>query len=166
VRVLWLCLPGFLYKGDLTMRVLGIDLGDKRIGVALSDEMGWTAQGLDVVKCSGRTDEDLRRIQELALQNKAEKIIVGLPRNMDGSSGARAEKAREFARRLEKSFSLPVEMWDERLTTVAAEKMLINADLRRTKRRQVIDKIAAALILQNYLDAQGGNKKDGGGVEA
>ncbi len=150
----------------MTMRVLGIDLGEKRIGVALSDEMGWTAQGLNVVVSSGRTDEDIRRIRELALQNKAEKIIVGLPLNMDGSSGARAEKAREFARRLGKSFILPVEMWDERLTTAAAEKMLINADLRRSKRRKVIDKIAAALILQNYLDAQVSKKTDGGGVES
>ncbi len=146
------------------MRILGIDLGDKKIGVALSDEMGWTAQGLDVIM-SGGVAENIKRIKELALANKVEKIVVGFPRNMDGSTGPRAEKAREFARRLEKSFGLPVEMWDERLTTAAAEKMLIKADLRRAKRRQVIDKVAAALILQNYLDAQGGKKTDGGGVK-
>jgi putative Holliday junction resolvase len=147
------------------MRILGIDLGDKKIGVALSDEMGWTAQGLAVIISGGGVTENIKRIKELALKNKVEKIVVGLPRNMDGSTGPRAEKAREFARRLEKSFGLPVEMWDERLTTAAAEKMLIKADLRRSKRRQVIDKIAAALILQNYLDAQSGKRTDGGGIE-
>ncbi len=149
----------------MTMRILGIDLGDKKIGVALSDEMGWTAQGLAVIISGGGVAENIKRIKELALENKVEKIVVGLPRNMDGSTGPRAEKAREFARRLEKSLGLPVEMWDERLTTVAAEKMLIKADLRRSKRRQVIDKIAAALILQNYLDALSGKRTDGGGVE-
>lgn len=146
------------------MRILGIDLGDKKIGVALSDEMGWTAQGLTVIMSGGGVAEDIIRIKELALENKVEKIVVGLPRNMDGSTGPRAAKAREFARRLEKSFGLPVEMWDERLSTVAAEKLLIKADLRRAKRRQVIDKIAAALILQNYLDAQSGKRTDGGGI--
>jgi len=147
------------------MRILGIDLGDKRIGIALSDEMGWTAQGLAVIMSGGGVAENIKRIKELALENKVERIVVGLPRNMDGSTGPRAEKACEFARRLEKSSGLPVEMWDERLTTVAAEKLLIKADLRRAKRRQVIDKIAAALILQNYLDAQGRKRTDGGGIE-
>jgi len=143
------------------MRILGIDLGDKKIGVALSDEMGWTAQGLGVIRSSGSTTEDIKRIKELVLENKAEKIVVGLPRNMDGSPGPRTEKARDFAGRLAKALNLPVEMWDERLTTVAAEKLLIKADMSRAKRRQVIDKIAAAIILQNYLDSLSGNGKHG-----
>lgn len=135
------------------MRILGIDLGDKKIGVALSDETGWTAQGLGVIRSSGSVNEDIKRIKEIALENKAEKIVVGLPRNMDGSAGPRAEKACDFAGRLAKTLNLPVEMWDERLTTVAAEKLLIKADMSRAKRRQVVDKIAATIILQNYLDS-------------
>jgi putative Holliday junction resolvase len=136
------------------MRVLGIDLGDKRIGVALSDPMGWTAQGLDVI-AGGGSKGDLRRIREIAAKHGVEKVVVGLPLNMDGSPGPRAIKAREFADRLARSLGLPVELWDERLTTVEAERLLIEADMKRDKRRQVIDKMAAVLILQNYLDAAG-----------
>lgn len=140
-------------------------MGDKKIGVALSDEMGWTAQGLSVIISGGGVEQDIKRILELAFENKVEKIVVGLPRNMDGSTGPRAKKARAFAQRLEKTSGLPVVIWDERLTTVAAEKLLIKADLSRSKRRQVIDKIAAAMILQNYLDAQSGKGTDGGSAK-
>ncbi|MFX4263203.1 Holliday junction resolvase RuvX [Pelotomaculum propionicicum] len=137
------------------MRVLGLDLGDKRIGVALSDPMGWTAQGLDVITGGGGSKGDIRRIREIALKHEVEKVVVGLPLNMDGSTGPRAEKARDFAGRLARALDLPVELWDERLTTVEAERLLIEADMKRNKRRQVIDKMAAVLILQNYLDAAG-----------
>lgn len=135
------------------MRVLGLDLGDKRIGVALSDPLGWTAQGLAVIASAGGTKSDLRRIKELAAKHEVEKVVVGLPLNMDGTAGPRAEKARVFADRLAGALGLPVELWDERLTTAQAERLLINADVKRAGRRQVIDKIAAVLILQNYLDA-------------
>lgn len=134
---------------------MGIDLGDKRIGVALSDPMGWTAQGLDVIPGGGGTKNDIKRIREIAEKHEVEKVVVGLPLNMDGSQGPRAEKARDFAGRLARVLNLPVELWDERLTTAEAERLLIEADIKRHKRRQVIDKMAAVLILQNYLDASG-----------
>lgn len=136
------------------MRIMGLDLGDKRIGVALSDPMGWTAQGLEVIASKGSSEADIKKIKEVARQYEVERVIVSLPRNMNGSPGPRAEKARVFAGRLAKALELPVEMWDERLTTVAAERVLIEADMSRARRRQVIDKMAAALILQNYLDTQ------------
>jgi putative Holliday junction resolvase len=136
------------------MRILGIDLGDKRIGLALSDPMGWTAQGLDVIAGAGGTNNDIKRIREVVAKHEVGKVIVGLPLNMDGSAGPRAEKARAFAQRLSRSLGLPVEMWDERLTTVEAQKRLIEVDMSRARRRQVIDQLAAILILQNYLDAK------------
>lgn len=141
------------------MRVMGIDLGDKRIGLALSDPMGWTAQGLAVITGGGGTKSDIRKIGEIAAEHGVEKVVVGLPLNMDGSPGPRAEKARDFAGRLAGALGLPVELWDERLTTAEAERLLIGADVRRARRRQVIDKMAAVLILQNYLDAAGRNSK-------
>lgn len=144
------------------MRIMGLDLGDKRIGVALSDPMGWTAQGLEVITSKGSTEADIKKIKEVAMQYEVERVVVGLPRNMDGSPGPRAEKARAFAGRLAKALDLPVEMWDERLTTVAAERLLIEADMSRARRRQVIDKMAAALILQNYLDSRSNKEKQGG----
>lgn len=139
------------------MRILGIDLGDKKIGLAVSDPMGWTAQGLGVINSNGSADADIKKIKEYVEQYEVEKIIVGLPLNMDGSYGPRAEKAKAFADRMEKKLKVTVEMTDERLTTVAAEKLLIEADISRTKRRKVIDKMAAALILQGYLDTKGAN---------
>lgn len=135
------------------MRIMGLDLGDKRIGVALSDPLGWTAQGLEVFESKGAGEAAIRKIKELVRKHEVDKVIVGHPRNMDGSHGPRAEKARTFAGRLAKALNLTVELWDERLTTVAAEKLLIEADMSRSRRRQVIDKMAAVLILQNYLDA-------------
>ncbi len=153
LRLLRFRLPRFLYKGDLKMRILGLDLGDKRIGVALSDPLGWTAQGLDVIPGAGGAKSDIKKIKEITQKYEVEKVVVGLPLNMDGSPGPRAEKARAFAGRLARVLGLPVELWDERLTTVEAERLLIEADMKRAKRRQVIDKMAAVLILQNYLDA-------------
>lgn len=139
------------------MRILGLDLGDKRIGVALSDPMGWTAQGLEVIHSTGGAKSDIKKIKEIAQKYEVEKVVVGLPLNMDGSPGPRAEKARAFAGRLAGVLGLPVETWDERLTTAEAERLLIEADMKRSKRRQVIDKMAAVLILQNYLDAASRN---------
>jgi len=134
---------------------MGLDVGDRRIGVSISDELGWTAQGIEVIQ---RNEEepakDLNRIKELVSQYEVEKIIVGLPKNMNGTIGPRGELCKEFAHNLEVETGLPVVMWDERLSTVAAERFLISADVNRKKRKTVIDKMAANLILQGYLDSQ------------
>ncbi|MEW5954687.1 MAG: Holliday junction resolvase RuvX [Bacillota bacterium] len=136
------------------MRIMGLDLGDKTIGVALSDPLGLTAQALEVVCRNGSLKDDLIRLKEIARANEVTRIVIGLPRNMNGTIGPRGELALEFTRQVEQSLGLPAETWDERLSTVAAERVLLDANMRRKKRRQVIDKIAAAVILQNYLDAR------------
>ncbi len=134
---------------------MGLDVGDRRIGVSVSDELGWTAQGIEVIQRNADVpDQDIQRIEELVKQYSIVKIVVGLPKNMNGSIGPRGELCKEFARQLEERTSLPVIMWDERLSTVAAEKFLISADVNRKKRKTVIDKMAANLILQGYLDSQ------------
>jgi len=136
------------------MRVLGLDYGDKRIGVALSDAFGWTAQGLE--KIDNVTEEAvLRRIAELVEQNGVETVVVGLPKNMNGTIGPRGEICMAFADRLRERLTVPVDLWDERLTTAAATRTLLEADVSRRKRKQVVDQMAAALLLQNYLDARG-----------
>lgn len=140
------------------MRMMGIDIGSKRIGVAISDELGYTAQGVEVIhRDKGRV---LERIKELAKAYRVERIVVGLPKNMNGTVGERGEEALRFGRKLEAALSLPVVFWDERLTTVMAERTLISADIRRKKRKQVVDQLAATLILQNYLDSQGGKTNE------
>lgn len=133
------------------MRIMGLDLGDKTIGVSVSDEMGWTAQGVETIR-RGTLEADMKRLDELRAQYQVEEIVVGLPKNMNGSIGPRGELCQEFAELLKGRFNLPVHMWDERLTTMAAEKMLVAADVSRKKRKQVIDKMAAVMILQGYLD--------------
>lgn len=134
-------------------RLLGLDVGDKTIGVAVSDELGWTAQGVETIKRQSK-EKDLARIQELIAQFQVGAIVVGLPKNMNGTIGPRAELCQAFGKLLGERTSLPIHMWDERLTTMAAEKMLISADVSRQKRKTVIDKMAATLILQGYLDAK------------
>jgi putative Holliday junction resolvase len=131
---------------------MGLDVGTKRIGVALSDPCGWIAQGLEIVRRGGTPGAEMDRLKEIAASYGVEQVIIGLPRNMDGSLGPQAEVIRVFADELAAALNLPVEFWDERLTTVAAEKLLLQADLSRSRRRRVIDKIAAAIMLQNYLD--------------
>jgi len=136
------------------MRILALDLGEKRIGVAVSDELLMTAQGLCVLASKG-TVKDLEQVGDLIRNQAVATIVLGLPRNMDGSIGPMAEKVREFGRLLqEKNSGIPVEYWDERLTTAGAQRMLIGADISRVKRRQVVDKVAAVLILQGYLDCR------------
>ena len=135
------------------MRILGLDLGEKNIGVAVSDELGWTAQGLGSIQRGGTIENDLDKIKVMVQKYGVEKIVVGLPRNMDGSIGNQARKALNFAEVLTGRLSLPVETWDERLSTVAAERLLIEADVSRKKRRRVVDKMAASIILQGYLNA-------------
>ncbi|MEJ8304078.1 Holliday junction resolvase RuvX [Saccharibacillus sacchari] len=135
------------------MKLLGLDYGDRRIGVAVSDAFGWTAQGIEVIQ--RREDgSHLQRIVELAKLNEAEEVVVGLPKNMNGTIGPRGELCIEFAESLRELLGLPVHLWDERLTTVSAERTLLEADVSRKKRKQVVDKIAAGLILQNYLDSK------------
>lgn len=136
------------------MRIMGIDLGEKNIGIAISDELGWTAQGLETVKRRGSIEKDLDKINAIVQQYQVEKIVVGLPRNMNGTTGVQGQKALDFADKIRRYLDLPVETWDERLSTVAAERLLINADVSRAKRRKVIDKLAASVILQGYLDAR------------
>ena len=134
------------------MRIMGLDYGEKRIGVAVSDPLGWIAQGVEVITSAGSDKAALKRIVALTQEYEIQRLVLGLPVNMNGSHGPRAAATQKFAARLTAATGLPVELWDERLTTVEAEKMLIGADVSRGKRRQVIDKIAAALILQSYLD--------------
>jgi len=133
------------------MRILGLDVGEKTIGVAISDELGFTAQGIETIKRTKLT-KDISRLKEIIAEYGVEEIVVGLPRNMDGSIGLRAEMIQKFANKLQTAVALPVTFWDERLTTVSAERTLLEADVSRKKRKKVIDKLAAILILQGYLD--------------
>ncbi len=134
-------------------RVMGLDLGDKTIGVALSDPFGWTAQGLETIRRIG-IKKDLQRLEEIIKEYNVNKIVVGLPKNMNGTIGPQCEKVLEFNQRLAKRFNkVKIIEWDERLTTVAAERSLIEADVSRKKRKKVIDKVAAVYILQGYLDS-------------
>lgn len=140
------------------MRAAGLDVGDKTIGVAVADELGWMAQGLEVIRRKN-LQLDLARLQEIAKQWNVGLWVVGMPRNMNGTYGPRAELTRTFIAELETATGLPVETWDERLTTVAATRTLLEADVSRAKRAKVIDKMAAQVILQGYLDAQAIKKK-------
>jgi len=133
------------------MRILGLDIGDKKIGIAISDDLGLTAQGVGVIYRSS-DKEDIKKILDYAKNYGAKKIVVGLPKNMDGTEGPQSQIVRSFSEKLKKNSEVDLEYWDERLTTVAAEKTLIAADMSRKKRKSVIDKVAAVLILQNYLD--------------
>jgi putative Holliday junction resolvase len=135
------------------MRRLGLDYGDRRIGVAVSDEFGWTAQALEVI---GRMnpEADLARIAELVRELGVKEVVVGLPKNMDGTIGRRGEICMAFADRLRERLDVPVVLWDERLSTVSAERTLLEADVSRKKRKQVVDKMAAAIILQHYLESK------------
>lgn len=133
------------------MRIMSLDLGEKRIGVALSDPEGLIAQTLTVIHHVSR-NKDIQIISGLLAEHEVEKIVVGLPRRLDGTLGPEAKKAEEMARELERRLHVPTILWDERLTTVAAQKAMIEAGVRREKRREKIDAVAAALLLQNYLD--------------
>ena len=129
---------------------MGLDYGDVRIGIALSDLSRTIANGLETYKCKN-SEQDIAYITNLAKQNDVALFVMGLPLNMDGSEGARAEKTRAFGAKLEEISGIPVEFVDERLTSVEAEELLISAGVRREKRKEVIDKVAATLILESYL---------------
>jgi putative Holliday junction resolvase len=134
------------------MKVLGLDIGEKRIGIAVSDALRCTAQGLTVLNRSA-VDDDIGVIKELIDASQVSEVVVGLPKNMDGSVGEGAQKVLSFVSKLEEALSVPIILWDERWTTVAATRMLLQADVTRKKRRKVVDKVAAVLILQGYLDS-------------
>lgn len=137
------------------MRTMGLDAGTKTMGVAISDALGWTAQGIETIKIDEASgDFGLPRITELVKEHDVTKFVVGFPKNMNNTVGPRGEAAQHFAALLEETFKMPVVLWDERLTTMAAERMLIQADVSRKKRKKVIDKMAAVMILQGYLDSQ------------
>lgn len=135
-------------------RILGLDVGTKTVGVAVSDPFGWTAQGLEIIQIDEANEEfGLSRLTEIISEYDVRKFVVGLPKNMDGSIGERAEASIRYGNLLIEEFDLPVEYEDERLTTVQANRMMIEeGDVSRKKRKKVIDKIAAMMILQNYLD--------------
>ncbi len=136
------------------MRILGLDFGSKTVGVAVSDAMGLTAQGVETIerKEENKLRKTCARIEELIRELGVETIVLGLPKNMNNTEGERAEKTRQFGEMLERRTGLPVIFWDERLTTVAAEQVLMENGVRRENRKAVIDKVAACLILQGYLD--------------
>ena len=136
------------------MRILGLDYGSKTVGVAVSDPLGLTAQSVETIwrKQENKLRQTLARIEELAAEYQAEKIVLGLPKNMNNTIGERAEKTLEFREMLERRTGLPVVMWDERLTTVEAERTLMEASVRRENRKQYLDQLAAVFILQGYLD--------------
>ena len=133
------------------MRIAALDVGEARIGIAVSDELGITAQGVGVVQRRGGR-HDLEALAERLAPYQPERLVVGLPLNMNGTEGPQAEKVRAFATRVAEHLGLPLEFSDERLTTVAAERTLLEADLSRRRRRDLIDQVAATLILQTYLD--------------
>lgn len=140
------------------MTAIGLDFGERRIGVAVSDPGGRIARPLLVVERSSLRD-DMARIAELARSRRAQKVIVGLPLNLDGSAGAAARRARRFASALGRELDLPIALWDERLTTVEAERALLASDRSRQRRKEVRDAVAASLILQSYLDAHRDNSQ-------
>lgn len=132
-------------------RIMGVDLGEKRIGISISDELLTIAQGLCFIEKKS-DKEDIRAISEIAEKHSVKEIVVGRPLNMDGSTGQMAEKAQVFAEKLQNALGIEVGLWDERLSTVEAEKILIKGGVRRKGRRKVVDQISASLILQGYID--------------
>ena len=144
------------------IRIMGLDFGSKTVGVAVSDPLGITAQGIEIVR---RTSENklrktLARIEALVAEYQVTEFVLGLPKNMNNTSGERVEKTMEFKAMLERRTGLPVHMWDERLTTVAADRTLIEAGVRRENRKEYVDMLAAVYILQGYLDSIERKKND------
>lgn len=137
------------------MRIMGLDFGSKTVGVAVSDPLYVTASGLEIIRREqeNKLRRTLARIEELVKEYEVEKIVLGFPKNMNNSEGERCEKTLEFKSMLERRTGLTVELWDERLTTVAADRAMMEAGIRREDRKKYVDKIAAAFILQGYLDS-------------
>lgn len=144
------------------MRIMGLDFGSKTVGVAISDPLLITAQGTEIIrrKDENKLRQTLARIEELIVEYEVSEIVLGLPKNMNDTLGERAELSLEFKDKLERRTGLPVLMWDERLTTVSADKVMMEAGIRREHRKEYVDKIAAVFILQSYLDYRGNKEKD------
>lgn len=140
------------------MRIMGLDFGSKTVGVAVSDPLYITAQGVEIIRREqeNKLRKTLARIEELVKEYEVEEIVLGLPKNMNNSIGERAEKTLEFKVMLERRIELNVVMWDERLTTVAADKTMMEVGVRRENRKKYVDQIAATFILQGYLDSRDG----------
>ena len=133
------------------MRLMGLDIGDRTIGVAVSDPLGWTAQGVTTIRRKS-LEYDLEQLEKLVNEYKAEAFVLGLPLNMNGTSGEAVEKIKAMAEQLTEKFGLPIYYQDERLSTVSAHRALIEGDISRKGRKKVVDKLAAVFILQTYLD--------------
>jgi len=133
------------------MRFLGLDIGSKRIGLALSDELGIIAQGLPTLNRT-TPKNDIRKLLEIASQHKVEKIVIGLPKNMNGTLGKSAEQVLAFIQEMKVKTAIPVDVWDERFSTVAVTRTLVSANVSRRRRKEVVDKLAAVYILQGFLD--------------
>lgn len=131
------------------MRIMGLDYGERTIGVAVSDALLMTAQGIKTIR---RSPKELAELKTIIQEYEVDEIVLGYPKNMNGTLGPRAQATEEFAQLLKEEFALPVTLWDERLSTMGAERSLLAADVSRAKRKQVIDKMAAVFILQGYLD--------------
>lgn len=138
------------------MRIMGLDFGSKTVGVAVSDALFLTAQGVEIIrrKDENKLRQTLARIEELVVELEVGEIVLGWPKNMNGTEGERVALTEEFKEKLERRTGLPVTLWDERLTTVAADKIMMEAGVRRENRKEYVDKIAATLILQGYLDSR------------
>ncbi len=136
------------------MRIMGLDFGSKTVGVAISDALLLTAQGIEIIrrKEENKLRQTLARIEELIVEYEVEEIVLGLPKHMNNTEGVRAELTMEFKDKLERRTGLPVTLWDERLTTVAADKAMMEAGIRREERKEHVDRIAASLIMQGNLD--------------
>lgn len=138
------------------MRILGLDYGDKTVGVAVSDPFGWTAQGLEIIRRNSADEykKSLGRLSEIIKEYGVETIVLGYPKNMDNTEGPRCDKTKAYKERLEKRFTdIPVILWDERMSTIAATRTLFEAEMSREKMKTVIDKMAAVHILQGYLNS-------------
>ena len=134
------------------MRILGLDLGDRTIGVAVSDPLGFTAQGITTIRTKS-LQSDIDELKKICKEYNIEKVLLGYPKNMNGTEGPRCEIVKEFAEVIKEQLNLPIQFWDERLSTVAAHRAMLEADLSRAKRKKIVDKIAAVYILQGYLDS-------------
>lgn len=148
-----------MFKGDNILKILGIDLGEKRIGIAISDALEITAQGLPTITVKDE-QEICPRLMEIIKEKSVELLVFGLPKNMNGTLGPQAKKVQECARKMEQLSGLSVDFEDERLSTVRAEQILLEADTSRAKRKKSIDRLAAVIFLQSYLDRRGREKNE------
>ena len=148
------------------MRIMGLDFGSRTVGVAVSDELGLTAQGVEIIrrKSPGKLRQTLARLEELVIYYDVEKIVLGYPKNMNNTEGERCEKTVEFKEKLERRMELPIVLWDERLTTVAAQNIMTESGIRVEERKEYVDELAAMLILQGYLDFLQNSKEEQGQI--